>query len=152
MICQDCGVEATTKYVEFYQNIGLLVVRFPSSIRGSICKSCIHKHFWKMTVTTLFLGWWGMISLIFTPFYLLNNVGRYLFCLGMKPVPADAGPPILSDEAIERLTPFMDELFKRLNDGEELQAVTDSIAEEARVTPGQVVLFLRAVIQSQKQQ
>ena len=27
MICQSCGVEAPTKYVAFYQNIGMLVMR-----------------------------------------------------------------------------------------------------------------------------
>jgi hypothetical protein len=28
MFCQSCGVEAHTKYVAFYQNIGALFMRF----------------------------------------------------------------------------------------------------------------------------
>ena len=95
MVCQDCGLEAATKHVAFHQNIGALVVRFPKSVEGELCKACINKHFWKMTGTTFFLGWWGMISLIVTPIFLLNNVGRYLFCLGMPPCTSGRSPPHL---------------------------------------------------------
>src|SRR5262245_38885810 len=103
MICQDCGIEAATKHVTFHQNIGALVVRFPKSIEGNLCKSCIHRHFWSMTGTTMFLGWWGTISFLVTPFFLLNNIGRYLFCLGMPAVEEGAKQPRLTDEAIERI-------------------------------------------------
>lgn len=151
MICQDCGVEAATKYVAFHQNIGALFVRFPSSVQGHLCKSCIHKHFWSMTATTLVLGWWGTISFIVTPFFLLNNIGRYLFCLGMAPTPPGATPPQLTDAAIERIKPHADDLFRRLNEGEDFATVASSIAERAGVTPGQVALFVHAVVQAQAQ-
>jgi hypothetical protein len=85
--CQGCGVEAETRYVSFHQNIGAFALRFHSSVDGWLCKSCIHRHFWGKTLTTLVLGWWGVISFIVTPFILLNNIGRYLFCLGMTPPP-----------------------------------------------------------------
>ena len=88
--CQACGRQAPSKYVEFYQNIGALVMRFHKSLKGNLCRQCIDKYFWEYTLYTLFLGWWGMISLIVTPFLLVNNIVRYLFCLGMPPVPADA--------------------------------------------------------------
>lgn len=39
------------------------------------------------TRTTFLLGWWGTISSIIIPFLRLNNVFRYLSCLGMAPVP-----------------------------------------------------------------
>lgn len=152
MICQDCGVEAATKQVSFYQNIGALVVRFPKSIEGKLCKSCIHKHFWSMTGTTMFLGWWGTISFIVTPFFLLNNIGRYLFCLGMPSVPADAAPPELTEEAVERIRPHMSELFRRVNDGEDFTSAVTLTAEVAGVTPGQVFLFTQAVLQAQAEQ
>lgn len=150
MICQGCGVEAATKHVVFHQNIGVLVVRFPSSIEGNLCKSCVNKHFWSMTGTTLVLGWWGVISFIMTPFFLLNNIGRYLFCLGMEPVAPGALPPRLTEEAIEKITPHANNLFSRLNDGEDFAATAALIAELAGVTPGQVALFVHAVIQSQE--
>jgi len=43
MICQACGVEAPTKQVEFRQNIGALIMRFHRTIKGQLCKSCVHK-------------------------------------------------------------------------------------------------------------
>ena len=91
MVCQDCGVEAATKHVAFYQNIGALFIRFPKSVEGDLCKTCIHKHFWSTTTITFFLGWWGTISLLVTPFFLLNNLFRYLFCLGMPLCPTGCG-------------------------------------------------------------
>ncbi len=145
MTCQDCGVEAATKYVSFHQNIGVLVMRFSSSIEGHLCKSCIHKHFWKMTGTTFFLGWWGTISFIVTPFFLLNNAGRYAFCLGMPGVGSGAVAPRLTDETVALLTPHAKQLFDRLGRGEELSDVAASTAVLAGVTPGQVMLFVQAV-------
>jgi hypothetical protein len=82
--CQACGVEAETRHVAFYQNIGALVVRFSKTVEGDLCKSCIHGCFWSMTTVNLLLGWWGVISFILNPFLILNNVIRYLGCLGMK--------------------------------------------------------------------
>lgn len=151
MICQCCGVEAEAKHVAFYQNIGALVMRFPSSIEGRLCKSCIHKHFWRMTTTTLVLGWWGVISFIVTPFFLLNNIGRYIFCIGMAPVAPGATPPELTDAVVERLTPHVGELCDRLNAGEDFARVAAQIADRAGATPGQVALFVHALSETQGQ-
>lgn len=82
--CEMCGVGGPTKYVEFHQNIGMLFLRNSSSVKGRFCKRCINKYFWKFTFTTLFLGWWGVISAIITPIYILNNIFRYLFTLRLK--------------------------------------------------------------------
>jgi hypothetical protein len=103
-----------------------------------------------MTAVTFFVGWWGIISFIVTPFILLNNIVRYLFCLRMAPTPADAKPPQLTDASIEQIQPYTDELFGRLNEGEDFAAVLTSIAERAGVTPGQVALLVHAVVQSQE--
>lgn len=81
--CHTCGAEGETKYVEFHQNIGLVIFRLHSSVKGRLCRPCIGRHFWGMTGVTLILGWWGVISFVCTPFILLNNVVRYLSCLGM---------------------------------------------------------------------
>ncbi|MCA9186897.1 MAG: hypothetical protein R3E01_09790 [Pirellulaceae bacterium] len=145
MICQDCGVEADTKHVTFYQNIGALVIRFPKSIDGNLCKSCVHRHFWTMTGVTLVLGWWGMISLIVSPFFVLNNVVRYVLCLGMSAVPPGAAPPELDDSAVQKVKPYVSELFERLNAGEDYHSVAKAVADKSGVTPGQVALFVRAV-------
>ncbi len=86
-ICQSCWTQAPTKYVEFYQNIGVIIMRFHKSIKGNLCKSCINKYFWEFTAINALLGWWGVISFIVTPFFILNNVIRYLGSLGMESNP-----------------------------------------------------------------
>ena len=76
-----------TKYVEIYQNIGLLFMRRFSSVKGRFCKSCIEYYFWTMTGKTMLFGWWGVISFLMTPFLLINNFLRYLSSLRMeKPI------------------------------------------------------------------
>lgn len=82
--CESCGIPAETKYVEFYENVGLLVIRKHRSVKGSLCKPCIDFYFWKLTGRTMLLGWWGVISFIVTPFILLNNLLRFMFTLGMQ--------------------------------------------------------------------
>jgi hypothetical protein len=151
MICQDCGVEAPTKHVSFHQNVGALVMRFSKSIEGQLCKSCIHKRFWSMTGTTLVCGWWGTVSFIVTPLFILNNFGRYLTCLSMEPVPPGATRPTLSDGAVARINSQAERLFERLNRGEDFQTVATSIAESTGTTPAQVALYVQAVIQAQAQ-
>jgi hypothetical protein len=128
--------------VAFYQNIGALVMRYSSKIEGNLCKSCVHKHFWKMTAINLTLGWWGTISLIMTPCYLINNLGHYFVCLFM-PSSRGAQRPQLSEDAVGRIGPYTDEIIRRLNGGENGPAVLASVAERAGVTPGQVGLYVR---------
>ena len=105
-----------------------------------------------MTGTTAVLGWWGTISLIVTPFFLLNNIGRYLFCLGMAPVPPGASVPTLSEDSVQRITPVASQLFDRLGRGEAFDRVIQQTAAQAGVAPAQVILFVRAVIEAQQQQ
>ena len=81
--CQACGKQAPTRYVEFHQNIGALVMRFRRSIKGELCKGCIHSNFWSMTMTTLCIGWLGTISIIIAPFMVINNIVRYASCIGL---------------------------------------------------------------------
>lgn len=95
MPCQACGIEGPTKYVEFYQNIGMLVTRRMWHVKGELCRPCIGSYFRSYTLTTLFLGWWGLISFFLTPFILLNNVIRYLLALQLeKPGIAAMNTPI----------------------------------------------------------
>ena len=104
-----------------------------------------------MTTTTLFLGWWGTISMVVTPFFLLNNMGRYLLYLGTPGVPSGARAPQLTDKVIDQLNPHATTRFGRLNDGEDFKNVASAIADRAGVTPGQVALYVRAVVQARAQ-
>jgi hypothetical protein len=98
MYCEACGARADTKYVAFYQNIGALILRFSSSTKGNLCKSCIHQTFWSYTAINCLLGWWGIISFCITPFFILNNIIQYVPCLGMAA--PDASPPSRTRERV----------------------------------------------------
>jgi hypothetical protein len=82
--CRICGRSIPTKYVEFYQNIGILFVRQSSYVKGNLCKRCINQQFGRKTLITLFLGWWGVISFCINWFYLANNILRFIPTIGMK--------------------------------------------------------------------
>ncbi|CAN5458673.1 hypothetical protein BH09VER1_BH09VER1_25220 [soil metagenome] len=90
MSCQLCRIDAPTKRVIFYQNVGAIFLRFSKTMDARLCKNCIHKRFWHMTAITLFWGWWGLISMIVTPFFLINNIVRYLGCMSLPVVPPEA--------------------------------------------------------------
>ncbi len=85
--CQYCGLPAQTKYVEFYENVGALVIRYHRSVKARLCKHCIDTFFWNYTGKTMLLGWWGIISFIITPFILLNNIFRFVSSIGMEKPP-----------------------------------------------------------------
>ncbi len=76
-MCEACGKPSRVKYVAFYENKGFLIMRHYKEIKGNLCKECIDKYFWKFTLTTLFVGWIGTISLLIAPIYIINNVFRY---------------------------------------------------------------------------
>src|SRR6185295_6268868 len=81
--CQVCGAFGPTKKVLFIQHIGAIILMFNKHISGYMCRKCIDKYFWEYTLMTLFLGWWGMVSLFLTPCFLIFNTIRYLMTLGM---------------------------------------------------------------------
>jgi hypothetical protein len=152
MYCQNCGVEAPTQYVALHQNIGLLVMRFYNGVEGNLCKPCIDSHFWTYTAITGTLGWWGIISLLITPFFLVNNVYYYLNSLGLESPRPGAVPPHLTDDDAARLAPHVDAIIGRINAGEPLDQVCQHVGQQAGVSPGKVYLFLQALAAHAEQQ
>jgi hypothetical protein len=149
MICECCGIEAATKQVRFYQNIGAFVVRFHKSIAGSLCKSCINQYFWKFTLTNCALGWWGTVSFFITPFLILNNIIRYMGTLGLSRVPDGAVATSLTESEVRRIDPFAYEIASRLNGDEKLSQICPDVSYRAGVTPGQVFLYVQMVMNSE---
>ena len=141
LICQVCGVEAPTRYVEFYQNIGALFMRFRRSIRGNLCKSCIHSKFWTMTSITLAVGWLGLISLIIAPIFIINNLSRYLTVLAMPRVPRGATRPQVNGQVAAQIQPLMPQIALRLQRHENAADIARELAPPG-VTPGQVLVYL----------
>ena len=84
--CQACGIVAPTRFVDFKQNVGMVVLRRSTTVSGYLCKPCVHKHFWKTTGTTLAVGWMSRVSLFIAPVFVVNNVVRYVSVLGMPGV------------------------------------------------------------------
>ena len=78
MACQFCGVEGPTQAVCFEQNIGMLYARRGTKVEAELCRPCIGMYFRSFTLTTLFIGWWGIISLFMTPVILFSNVSQFL--------------------------------------------------------------------------
>ncbi len=162
MSCDLCGARRPTKYVEFYQNIGVVVLRFSKSVKGDLCKPCINQSFWSLTLVTLALGWWGVISFFVTPIFLIQNTARFLATIGMDRADAarsargggggaaaaagePSGHPTLSltPEATAKLDPLRAEIAARLSGGEAADDVAASVARKAGVSAVQAELYLQ---------
>lgn len=63
--------------MKFEQNIGLFYARRTLTLDRNLCRPCIKRYFRSYTLTTLFLGWWGLISFVLTPIILINNIRGY---------------------------------------------------------------------------
>jgi hypothetical protein len=145
MICQACGIEAPTRKVFFVQHIGALIMFFHRRIGGLFCRNCVNKYFSEYFLKTLFLGWWGIISMFATPVVLLIDLVNYARAWTLAPVPVGAAVPQLTEAVVARMQPHAGELIERLNKGELLERVAGDIAKKASITPGQVVLYVRAL-------
>lgn len=152
IICQGCGIEAPVKHVEFHQNIGMVVMRQSSSIKGNLCKKCVHSQFWQKTGTTLGVGWIGTISVIIAPVFIIMNLVQYLGALGMEAVPADARRPILDEPAVAALSPVANELLQRIGQGEQINGIAREIAPRIGLSPGQVILYIQWLANAARQQ
>lgn len=89
--CQACGREGPTKQVTLMQNIGVLVIRFPKTLSGHLCKFCIDHNFFKMTLITSLFGWWGVISFFYTLVSLPVNFVARMKSIGMSSPQEDGG-------------------------------------------------------------
>jgi hypothetical protein len=83
LFCECCGREAPTIRASLNRHIGAIILMFHVSNESYLCKRCIASTFWRFTLVTLLLGWWGFLSMIITPIVLLNNVITYVRSLFM---------------------------------------------------------------------
>jgi hypothetical protein len=80
--CQACGQNAPTALAHFRQNVGMLFLRREKHVEGNLCRACCGKYFWQLTLTTIAVGWLGMISLVIAPIYVILNITAYVRSLG----------------------------------------------------------------------
>lgn len=85
--CDRCKRTAPVDYVTLEQNIGLVVFRIPKRFRGYLCRTCSAHVFWRMTLITFFLGWWGVISFFVTFAVLYRNAVTYARTRALPPPP-----------------------------------------------------------------
>jgi hypothetical protein len=82
--CEACHRVGPLKRVTLMQNVGAIILRFPRTISGQLCKFCIDKYFFRFTAITLIGGWWGIISFFYSLVAIPSNVFQWLGTLGMK--------------------------------------------------------------------
>lgn len=75
--CDACGAYAPVQHATYHQNTGMLVMRRHKQAGGAFCRSCHFRIFWRLTLHTAVLGWWGTISFVLTPLFLINNVALF---------------------------------------------------------------------------
>ena len=94
--CQGCNRRAPVAHVSYLQNTGMLIARQTHTLEADLCRTCSTAAFGRMTLHTAFLGWWGTISVLVTPFYILNNLFYVIRTLGLADVDAGTGRELVT--------------------------------------------------------
>lgn len=87
--CEACRRVGPLRHAHFMQNIGVVVLRFPRTIDGNLCKHCIDKYFFRFTGVTMLLGWWGVISFVYSLIAVPSNFVHWTRSFGMRAPPDD---------------------------------------------------------------
>src|SRR4029078_13093079 len=91
-LCVMCAERPAVPVARIRENIGKLVARRHVTYAGRFCPSCLHRCYARATARTFFLGWWGLVSLLVTPIFLIANALCYRRALReVGGTPADAG-------------------------------------------------------------
>ncbi len=83
--CEACHRVGHLKQAHFMQNIGVVVLRFPRTVSGQLCKFCIDKYFFRFTAVTMLLGWWGIISFFYSCVAIPANIINWVGSFGLVP-------------------------------------------------------------------
>ena len=162
--CQACRKMAPTRYCEFTQGIGMLVVRSSRSIRGNLCRDCASKYFWEMTGLTLLTGWWGMISFVMNIIYIISNVAHFAGSRSLQ-APASQGFAVQTSQQAQFqayqqqpgqqgqpntpaiLAGFKQDIAVRLRSGVTPQQIAQFIAPRAGIPVAAAMQYVDAVAQ-----
>lgn len=82
--CEACHRVGPLRQAHFTQNIGAIVLRFPRTVSGQLCKLCIDKYFYRFTAVTMLLGWWGVISFFYSCVCIPANFINWIGSWGMR--------------------------------------------------------------------
>lgn len=155
LVCSSCGAEAKTSVMTFRKNIGLILVRLYDERRGAMCRACAGSLYRGWTATTLFLGWWGVISFFTTPYILITNTINYFGNVGAAGNPANVSQrwllsPQLNEVGLARLEPHTDWVIDALSDQmADRLAIGRDLAKRAGVSPVVALMFMEKVATEQ---
>jgi hypothetical protein len=76
--CETCGAYGPVQDATYHQNTGMLFMRQHRKAAGAFCRRCHFRIFWRLTLHTTILGWWGTISLVLTPLFIINNTALFI--------------------------------------------------------------------------
>jgi hypothetical protein len=93
-ICQACQRAVATRRVTLMQNIGFVVARSSKTFTGELCRDCGVRMAKEYTLITFFFGWWGVISFILTPIFLIGNIVSWSQLSKLAPSDAPWSPPL----------------------------------------------------------
>jgi hypothetical protein len=79
--CYLCKQQRTTRFVSLYVTSAKSSYLKNPSLHANLCKSCIHKTFWKFTGKNLLALHLGIFGLMQAPFYIVQNTATYLKAL-----------------------------------------------------------------------
>lgn len=76
--CGHCGQTRLTRPVLLRQNISYLSGRQERMFCGDLCLRCLLPQWWRYTIPTLLLTWFGVMGMIVGPWYIVLNTTETL--------------------------------------------------------------------------
>jgi hypothetical protein len=111
--CMTCGKESPTWALTYHQNIGILAMHIRKSTPMQVCRSCVHKEYWKRFAILITVGWTSYYSIVIGPVLLIMNTATYIKNLTGKPtatpeaLPAAAAAPLPPPAPSRHLPPSL---------------------------------------------
>ncbi len=133
--CESCGRHGPVEGVDYRQNTGMLFARSTRTLAGTLCRRCSTGAFLRMTGHTAVLGWWGMISCLVTPVFILNNLAYFLRSQTLP------GLAAVHERALELQRDYALALLAT----KERDVVVEVIARQTGAPPAEVSAWLAAV-------
>jgi hypothetical protein len=152
MICEKCNNNAHTSRVIFRQNIGLIFLHLTKEFEGNYCKNCIRQIFIATTLKNLFLGWWSLKSLIFTPTFIFLNTIEFFKVRKTPKVPStDSEKLEFVKKNILMMEPYTDDVLRSLSNKNSIEQVTIELSDKACVPRKDAHAFVLALVNRVKQ-
>jgi len=83
--CMQCGRSAPTWALTYRQNIGIIAMHIRRTTPMQVCRSCVHKEYWKRFAILVTVGWTSYYSIVIGPVFLVMNTVTYVKSLTGKP-------------------------------------------------------------------